>query len=66
MILSPRTPQALRDHADECERLADEAANPATRELMLYLATRWRALADADEAKNKSPDVQALPLPPLQ
>ena len=51
MTLSPRTPQAFRERAEECERLADEATSLSVRETMLYLAMRWRALADENEAK---------------
>ena len=62
MTASPRTPETFRDRAEECERLADRAIKPETRELMLYLAMRWRALADGDEAEGKLPDASALPL----
>jgi hypothetical protein len=54
MVPSPRTPQDYRARADECERLAADAITPSTREIMLYLAARWRSLADADEAKAQS------------
>ena len=46
----PKTPQYLRERAEACERLA-ATATPETRETMLYLAARWGALADEDEAK---------------
>jgi hypothetical protein len=66
MTPSARTPQTFRDRAETCERLADQAIKPETRELMLYLAMRWRALADEDEAKDKSPNASALSLSALQ
>jgi hypothetical protein len=52
--VSHPTPQILRyrkDRAEACERLAETATSPETRETMLYLASRWRVLADGDEAK---------------
>jgi hypothetical protein len=36
---------------------------PETREIMRYLAVRWRAFADEAEAKRGSPDRQVQPLP---
>ena len=50
---SPKTPQDYRDCANECERQADSATNPETREILLYLAKRWRDLAAEDEAKEQ-------------
>lgn len=47
----PRTPQDFRDRAAECERLAEQFANPAVRETMLHVAATWRRLADEDEAR---------------
>lgn len=48
----PKTPEDYRERAAECERLAEDAT-PTTCETMLYLANRWRALADEDEARSK-------------
>ena len=48
---TPQTLRYLRDRAEACERLAETTISPETRETMLYLASRWRALADEDEAK---------------
>jgi hypothetical protein len=48
----PKTPEDYRERAAECKRLAEDAT-PTTRETMLYLANRWRALADEDEARSK-------------
>jgi hypothetical protein len=50
---SPRTPQDYRDRANACERLAEAATNPEIREMLLYLAKRWRDLAAADEAEER-------------
>jgi hypothetical protein len=46
-------PQECCARAKECERLAEAATNPETREMLLYLAKRWRDLADDDEAKGR-------------
>jgi hypothetical protein len=46
-------PQECCARAKECERLAETATNPETREMLLYLAKRWRDLADDDEAKGR-------------
>jgi hypothetical protein len=44
-----------------CERLARSASSPETREIMRYLAMRWRTLAEEDEAKLRpsEPEVRA-------
>ena len=42
-------PAYCRIRAEECERLAASASNAETREIMTYLANRWRALAEQDE-----------------
>jgi hypothetical protein len=44
-------PQTFRDRAAECLRLVENATTTLTRETFLYLATRWRALAEADKAQ---------------
>ena len=61
----PKTPQDYIDRATACEQAAAAAILPATRETLLYLAARWRALADEEEAKQqqqpsprKRPDTQ--------
>ena len=46
-----KTLRYLRDRQEACERLADTTTSPENREVMLFLASRWRALADEDEAK---------------
>jgi len=50
-IMATETPPDFRDRAAECDRLAATALNPKTRETMLYIASRWRALADENEAR---------------
>ena len=62
MFLPRPTPQDLRDRAGECEQRAASAISAETRETLLYLAKRWRALADEDEAKEKITDRQARAL----
>jgi hypothetical protein len=52
--LSPRTPQDYRDRANACERQAEAATNPQTREILLYLAKRWRDLASRTKPKSKT------------
>jgi hypothetical protein len=37
--------------AAECQRAADEMSDPNAKELMLYVASRWLALAKADERR---------------
>jgi hypothetical protein len=47
-----QTPQAYRERAAECERLASHAHHASPREMMIYLAMRWCALADEEETGN--------------
>ena len=49
-----KTPQDYIDRATASEALADAATSPETRENMLYLAGRWRALADEAESQQRS------------
>ena len=51
--MSRQTPSYCRARADECERLAAKALSPDTREIMTYLALRWRELAEHDETEKK-------------
>ena len=55
--MAPTSPPECRVRAKACEELAETATNPETRETLLYLAMRWRTLADEDEAKVQ-PDTQ--------
>ena len=50
--ISPRTADYYLERATECERLAGEAMTDENREILLRLAARWRAFADA---RNRSP-----------
>jgi hypothetical protein len=52
VILTPQTSEEYRDGAAACERMADEAKDWSTREIILYVAMRWRALADALRSSN--------------
>ena len=56
----------FRERANSCERLADTAISPETRETMLYLAARWRTLAAEDEAKAQSNPPPDQSVPPSQ
>ena len=58
---SPKTPEDYRSRAAAYERLAASATSSESREIMRFLATRWRDLAD--EAEGKSPGRQAQSMP---
>ena len=47
--MTPETPRDFRDRAAACEGLAETTQEPKARETLLYVASRWRAMADADE-----------------
>jgi len=49
--MSPQTPQDYRDRAAVCDELAARATSHDIRMTMRYMASAWRELADADEAK---------------
>ena len=53
-----------RERAAACERLAATATSPETREIMIYLARRWRSLAQQDEAERNPLPVRGRS-PPL-
>lgn len=46
------SPGEYRHRADDCDRLAVTTESPYVREMMLYLAFRWRRLAQEEEAEN--------------
>src|SRR5690242_15641212 len=49
---SPMTSiEDFRQRAVECERVAETTISPYVREMMSYVASRWRAIADEDEAR---------------
>jgi hypothetical protein len=43
--MPPMSIAQYNEHAESCERLAETASSPDTRETMQYLALRWRILA---------------------
>jgi hypothetical protein len=48
--MAPREkPREFRQRAAECERLAELSRDANARETLLYVASRWRAMADEDE-----------------
>jgi hypothetical protein len=51
--MSPQTPQDYRDRADACDQLAARATSHDVRMTMRYVASTWRELADAEEAKRE-------------
>ena len=53
--MSPQTPQNYRDRAAACDELAARATSHDVRMTMLYVASTWRELADAEEAKQQPP-----------
>ena len=61
LCVIPATPQDFRDRAAECERLAATMQEPAARETLLYVASRWRAIADADERGHPAETKDASP-----
>ena len=52
--MSPQTPQDYRVRADTCDELAARATSHDVRMTMRYMASAWRELADADEAKRQA------------
>jgi hypothetical protein len=49
----PETPDEFLECATECERLAAQAQDLRVKETFLYVASRWRALAAADDPQRK-------------
>jgi hypothetical protein len=49
---TPTKPQDFRDRAVNCEHLAETATSPEMREVMLYVASRWRLLAREEERQS--------------
>ncbi len=47
----------FRERAAECERLATEVQDPRARETFLYVASRWRALIEADATSERRVDL---------
>ncbi|WP_158933189.1 hypothetical protein [Acidisphaera sp. S103] len=53
-----QTPQEYRLQADECDRQASDAVLSSARDTLLYIASRWRALADAIDSQDLSMDMK--------
>ena len=45
-------PLYCRECAAECERLAAVSTDTGARELLQYVASRWRAMAEEDERRS--------------
>jgi hypothetical protein len=43
------TPDECRERAAECQRQAENTTDEHARETLLYVASRWLALAELDE-----------------
>jgi hypothetical protein len=52
----------LGSRPSQYERVAESAVSPQTREIMLYLAKRWRVFADEADPR-RSRDQQTQPRP---
>jgi hypothetical protein len=62
MSTKPQTTADFLERAAECERLAaDSGRNAAGRETLLYLAMRWKTLADEKDAKQKAKLARSQP-----
>ena len=57
--VGPQLPQDFIKHAEECERLAADVTNASARDTLLYVASRWRALAAADERDGTLPQSES-------
>ena len=44
-------PRIFRERAAECERLAQMSASRRARETLLFVASRWRAMAEVHERR---------------
>jgi hypothetical protein len=58
------TPQDFRERAATCERLAETAMLLEEREVLLRIASRWRALAEEDEKRLKLGKLKTEPATP--
>ena len=52
--MSPQTPQDYRDRADVCDAIAARTTSQDVRMSMNDMASAWRELADADDAKRQA------------
>ena len=64
--MPPMSVDDYRQRAEECDRLAASSTSPHVREIMLFVASRWRALADDEAAKISQPKLAAKPRPQLR
>jgi hypothetical protein len=55
------TPEEYRRRAAECRRLADQTTDDHARETLLYVASRWLALAELDEPTPGPPNGKEAP-----
>jgi hypothetical protein len=46
-----------RERAIECERIAATFRSPDYRQTLLYVASRWRAMAEEDERRLEPPEL---------
>ena len=49
-----KIPQYFLERATICEQLAEQAEDPKTREMMRFIASRWREMA-ADDERARAP-----------
>ena len=47
--MPPETPKDFRERAANCRLMAAAVKDPKVRETLLYVASRWIALAEDDE-----------------
>lgn len=58
--MPPMSAEEYRQRAEACDRLAETATSPHVRETMVYVASRWRALAEKLEAKDQRAKAQGI------
>jgi hypothetical protein len=58
-----KTPKEYRERAVECKRLATDMVSPTAREIMLFVARRWRALADEGDGPTSTASNTTAPNP---
>jgi hypothetical protein len=60
----PTTPAEFREHAADCERLAELAMVPERRAVFLSIAAKWHQLANEEEALSRFREASASPRSP--
>jgi hypothetical protein len=58
--MSPGNPNDFREHAANCERMAAKSKDTQVRQTFLNIASKWRALAAADELPRPFTNGKAL------